>query len=88
MSAEAALYTRERIMELREEMSQLEGKRREFELKFEEADRGALENGLYGWRHRRKCKRIKRRIRRVESAIGHKGDALGKMSAIHLKESG
>lgn len=87
MTQTSAVMVRERILELRDEMGQLEDKRRELRTKLEECERNSLYSGLFAWHNARKCKRVKRRLRRVESAIGHKGDALGKLGAIQAMES-
>ncbi len=69
-------YTQTWIAELEADTERLMSKRQKLEVRYDRCEPGTLYSDWRGWIKRRRCNRLRRRILRLDKAIGRKGDAV------------
>ena len=69
-------YTQTWIAELEADTERLMSKRQKLEARYYSNETGSLYGDWRGWIKRRRCNRLRRRILRLDKAIGRKGDAV------------
>jgi hypothetical protein len=69
-------YTQTWIAELEADTERLMSKRQKLETRYYSNETGSLYGDWRGWIKRRRCNYLRFRIRRLDKAIGRKGDAV------------